>query len=68
MNDQPSSRQPIFKTVIHTEGAGGYWAEVLELPGCFTQGATRDEIDRNLTDAIACHLGSDAIHVWAEES
>jgi predicted RNase H-like HicB family nuclease len=46
-----------YKAVVHAEGQGGYWAEVPELPGCFTQGDTLDEIYRNLTEAIACHLG-----------
>jgi predicted RNase H-like HicB family nuclease len=49
-------RQTIFKAVIHTEEEGGYWAEVPDLPGCFTQGSTLDEVYRNLTEAIACHL------------
>lgn len=30
----------------------GYWAEVPELPGCFTQGETIDEIRGNVVDAI----------------
>ena len=67
VSNQPSA-QMIFKAVIHTEETSGYWAEVPDLSGCFTQGTTLDEIAHNLIEAIACHLGSDAIHVWAEES
>ena len=48
-----------FKPVIHVEPEGGYWAEVPELPGCFTQGDTLDELYRNLTEAIACHTEED---------
>jgi len=51
-----SSLATIYKAVVHTEVEGGYWAEVAGLPGCFTQGETLDEIYRNLTEAIACHL------------
>lgn len=46
----------IFKVVIHIEPEGGYWAEVPELPGCFTQGDTLAEVYHNLIEAIACHL------------
>ena len=52
-----------FKAIVHTEAAGGYWAEVTDLPGCFTQGDTLDEIYRNLMEAIACHLDLDVSDV-----
>ena len=45
-----------YKAVVHDEAKGGYWAEVPELPGCFTQGETLDDLYRNLIEAIACHL------------
>lgn len=48
-----------FRAVVHTEPDGGYWAEVPEVPGCFTQGETLDEIYHNLAEAIACHLDLD---------
>lgn len=44
----------VYKAIVHTEEGGGYWAEVANLPGCFTQGGTLDEVYRNLTEAIAC--------------
>ena len=31
---------------------GGYWAEVLELPGCVAQGEDLDELRRNLSEAV----------------
>jgi predicted RNase H-like HicB family nuclease len=31
---------------------GGYWCEVLELPGCVAQGETLDELRANVEDAI----------------
>jgi predicted RNase H-like HicB family nuclease len=55
----PTRTEPRFRALVHTEPEGGYWAEVPELPGCFTQGDTLDEIYRNLPEAIACHLDLD---------
>lgn len=46
----------IYKAIVHPEVGNGYWAEVADLPGCFTQGETLDEIYHNLIEAIACHL------------
>jgi predicted RNase H-like HicB family nuclease len=54
-----TSIQTSYKAVVHVEPEGGYWAEVAELPGCFTQADTLDELYRNLTEAIACHLDVD---------
>jgi predicted RNase H-like HicB family nuclease len=43
------------KVVVHevpeAEGVG-YWAEVPALPGCFTQGDSRDEVMANLRDVV----------------
>ena len=52
-----------YKAVVHEEAEGGYWAEVPELPGCFTQGETLDALYHNLTEAIACHLDVDRTRV-----
>jgi len=35
---------------------GGYWAKVAELPGCYTQGETIDQIRVNVRDAIETYL------------
>lgn len=48
----------VYRAVVHSEEEGGYWAEVPELPGCFTQGDTLDEVYHNLIEAIACHLSA----------
>ena len=37
---------------------GGYWAKVVELPGCYTQGETIEEIEENVKDAIDTYLGA----------
>jgi len=35
---------------------GGYWAEVPALPGCVSQGETREELQANIQEAIAGYL------------
>ncbi len=35
---------------------GGYWAEIVELPGCVAQGETLDETRTNALDAIEAWL------------
>lgn len=56
MNEmQIPAAKRVFKAVVHDEAVGGYWAEIPELPGCFTHGETLDAINRNLIEAIACH-------------
>jgi predicted RNase H-like HicB family nuclease len=42
----------IIKAIIHNAEEGGFWAEVPALPGCLTQGETREEIRVNLLEAI----------------
>jgi predicted RNase H-like HicB family nuclease len=42
----------IIKAIIHNAEEGGFWAEVPALPGCLTQGETREEIRENLLEAI----------------
>jgi predicted RNase H-like HicB family nuclease len=45
-----------YRAVVHVDADGGYWAEVPDLPGCFTQGETLDAVYGNLREAVACHL------------
>jgi predicted RNase H-like HicB family nuclease len=53
--DATGSRIETFTVAIHDAEEGGYWAEVLELPGCASQGETLDELKENIIDAIeAC--------------
>lgn len=52
-----------YRAVVHPEDEGGYWAEVPDLPGCFTQGDTLDEVYQNLAEAIACHLDTNTASV-----
>jgi predicted RNase H-like HicB family nuclease len=46
-----------FKLLVHSAEEGGFWAEVVNLPGCFTQGETIEEIRDNAKEAILSHTG-----------
>lgn len=46
----------ILKAIVHQAEEGGFWAEVPALPGCVTQGETREEVRANLHVAIELWL------------
>ena len=39
--------------VLVKEEDGGYWGEVIELPGCFASGRTFEEFKDSLSEAIS---------------
>lgn len=41
---------------IHKEKSGGYWAECLELEGCRTEGETKAELEKNMSEALNLFL------------
>ena len=41
-----------YRVITHQAEEGGYWGEVLELPGCVSQGETMDEFRTNIREAI----------------
>lgn len=41
-----------FRVIIHADPDGGFWAKVPALPGCVTEGDTREELMANLREAI----------------
>ncbi len=47
-----------FDVVLHKED-NGYWAEVPALKGCFTQGETIDEVEKNIKEAILAWFSVD---------
>jgi predicted RNase H-like HicB family nuclease len=49
---EPYFLNMIIKALVHNAEEGGFWAEVPALPGCLTQGETREEIRENLLEAI----------------
>ena len=48
----PDERSETYTVSVHVAEEGGYWGEVLELPGCGSQGETIDELLENIVDAI----------------
>jgi len=41
---------------VYEETETGYSAYVPDLPGCIATGSSRDEVERNLREAVALHL------------
>jgi predicted RNase H-like HicB family nuclease len=46
----------MYNAIIHHDEAGGYWAEVPALPGCYTDGDTLEEVRESLPKAIRFHI------------
>ena len=44
-----------FTVQVHDE-YGSYWAQVLEMPGCRTEGDTIDELMKNMYEAAELYL------------
>ena len=42
-----------LKVIVHEAEEGGFWAEVPAIPGCASQGETREELMKNVREAIA---------------
>lgn len=45
-----------YKVITHKADEGGYWAEVIDLPGCVSQGETPEELLENIREAILAVL------------
>ena len=46
-----------YTVILHLdEEVGGYWVEVPALPGCVSQGDTREEALANIKEAIELHI------------
>ena len=54
----PRERQ--FTVIVREAKEGGYWAEVVELPGCVSQGESREEVHANVVEAIQACLAAEA--------
>jgi predicted RNase H-like HicB family nuclease len=61
-------RQEIYTVRVHHEELGDLWAEVLELPGCFASGATLNELQEAVAEAIGLYLSDDDHQVRVEQS
>ncbi len=49
-----------YTIVVHEAEEGGYWGEILELPGCVSQGETKDEFRHNIREALEAVLESES--------
>ncbi|HUU62355.1 MAG TPA: type II toxin-antitoxin system HicB family antitoxin [Dehalococcoidia bacterium] len=47
-----------FKVVLESQEEGGYTASVPSLPGCVSQGETKEEAMANIKEAIELYLES----------
>lgn len=45
-----------YNVLVHSAEEGGYWAEVPDLPGCYTEADTLDELNAKVREAIALYL------------
>ena len=45
-----------FKVILEPQPEGGYVAYVPALPGCFSQGETKEEVLKNIKEAIELYL------------
>ncbi len=45
-----------FTAILEREGDGGYVVSVPALPGCISQGDTREEALRNIREAIEAYI------------
>jgi predicted RNase H-like HicB family nuclease len=48
-----------YTVILYGAEEGGYWGEVLELPGCVSQGETIDEFRHNIREALEAVLESE---------
>lgn len=48
----------IYHFKIHKEHAG-FWAQCIELPGIFTQGDSKEELEQNMREALNLYLDED---------
>jgi len=49
-----------YHVVVHEAEEGGYWGEIIELPGCVSQGETIEEFRDNIREALGAILESDS--------
>ncbi len=58
-----------YTIVIHRdEQEGGFWGECQELPGCYSQGETLNELMQNMQEAIELYLEEpDKVNIFPVE-
>lgn len=45
-----------YHAIVEKSEDGGFWASVRELPGCYSEGDTMEELRENIREAILLHL------------
>lgn len=65
-----SEQKRTYTVRVHDEGEDGLWAEVVELPGCFSSAETWDELREALEEAISLYLSTPhkIVHVTMGEA
>ncbi len=48
----------IYRVLVHEAEEGGYWGEVIGLPGCVSQGESEEELMVNIREAIEAVLAA----------
>lgn len=43
---------------VYLAEEGGYWAEVPEYPGCYTQAETMNELEESVREAVQCYVNA----------
>ena len=58
-----------YTIIIHKdEQEGGFWGECSELPGCYSQGESVEELMKNIREAVELYLeDSEEIYLPVEE-
>ena len=55
------------EAIIHPADEGGYWAEVPQFPGCFSEGETLAEVKENIRDAAEGWLVVQCRHALSKD-
>ena len=66
INFFPQFRYMKFKVILEEAEEGGYVVYVPSLPGCVSQGETREEALENIREAIEVYLDIDDAEIEAE--
>ena len=46
-----------LEVIVHQDSeSGGYWAQVVQLPGCFAAGHSMGELEESLEEAVRLYL------------
>lgn len=57
-----------YTIIIHKDiQVGGYWGECSELPGCYSQGETIDELMKNIREAVELYVDEENTNMFPVE-